>query len=191
MDLINHINENHYIDENILISYKKNYDIVENSGISVKLQNSESYQLLKLPPDSFYKLFGCYELGAGISLFCKNQNELNKNENLLIGWHTSLDNMKKYFYNFNLTNDFFLNLDICLSIKKLSEKIVYDMILSNIDLQKKIFNGIGLYSEPYTAHYFYQNNKIDTLTFIDFYLTTGSGRSHGDYTVVLKPKKAK
>ena len=51
------------------------------------------------------------------------------------------------------------------------------------------FNKFGNYEEPYTAHYFMQNNNISKLGYQPFTVTTGSGRSHGDYTIVLKPYK--
>jgi hypothetical protein len=63
------------------------------------------------------------------------------------------------------------------------------MIKENKNLQEKIFNGIGLYEEPYTAFYFYHGNEIEKLTTIPFSVTTGSGRSNGKYTIVLKPQR--
>ena len=84
-------------------------------------------------------------------------------------------------------DDFYLNQDICKDIKNYSCIKIKKMIDESRDLQMKIFNGITLYEEPYTAFYFYHGDKIVELTTIPFNVTTGSGRSHGDYTIVLKP----
>ena len=63
------------------------------------------------------------------------------------------------------------------------------MIDNSLELQQKIFNGYPIYDEPYSAWYLFAHGKLEKLTYIPFTVTTGSGRSHGDYTIVLKPKK--
>jgi uncharacterized protein YukE len=73
------------------------------------------------------------------------------------------------------------------NIKNYSCKEIDRLINDSDDMKKKIFNGIGLYEEPYTAMYFYHGGNICKLTTIPFNVTTGSGRSKGDYTIVLKP----
>lgn len=62
-----------------------NHKIIEKSGISVKMSDSDKYQILKTGPNSFHSLFGNYELGAGASLFCSKNEELIKNSDLLKG----------------------------------------------------------------------------------------------------------
>ena len=52
-----------------------------------------------------------------------------------------------------------------------------------------IFFGIGNFDEPFTAHWLYEYEKFRTNYVIPFTITTGSGRSKGIYTIVLKPKK--
>lgn len=177
------------LDENILKKNNVKFDIIKYSGISIKMKTSNSYQILKTGPNSFYEFFGSYELGAGASLFCKKEEELIKNQNLVLGWKSDIDKMNVYFSKFiNGTNNFLLNKEICFKIKSFSLKKIKELILDDVNLQKKIFNGINLYDEPYTAFYFYHGNTIQKLTYIDFNVTTGSGRSKGDYTIVLKPK---
>ena len=48
--------------------------------------------------------------------------------------------------------------------------------------------GIGNFDEPYTAKYLIENDKIKKNHYLPFTITTGSGRSKGKYTIVLKPK---
>ncbi len=178
---------NFYLDEGMLKNIK--YNFIEFSGISVKLEDSEKYQILKMGPSSFYKLFDSYELGAGASLFCKKNGELIKNKELLQGWNTTAEKMKNYFSFVNSENDFFNNKEICSKIKTYCNELITTKINNSEELQKKIFNGYPIYSEPYSAWYLYSNGQITKLSCIPFMVTTGSGRSHGDYTIVLKPNK--
>ncbi len=177
----------YYLSEQDLQEIK--YKSIEHSGISIKLQDSEKYQILKTGPNSFNSLFGCYELGAGASLFCLKEEELVKNQDLLIGWNTSSDKMKNYFNFIPNINELLTNKNVCQSIKTYCNNKITEMIDNSKELQQKIFNGYPIYKEPYSAWYIFSNNKLDELKYIPFTVTTGSGRSHGDYTIVLKPKR--
>lgn len=189
-------------DENILNVLSKNdyylseenikglkYDIIIKTGISIKILDSEKFQILKVGPKSFYSLFGSYEVGAGASLFCKRKDELVKNKELINGWNTTFENMKNKFSCIRDVNDLFNNMEICQRIKKQCNAIIIDKIENSIELQQKIFNGYPIYDEPYSAWYLFSHGILEKLTYIPFVVTTGSGRSHGDYTLVLKPKK--
>jgi hypothetical protein len=179
---------NGYIDENILGQEDFFYNVLPYSGISIKLNYSKKYQILKTGPLSFEKLFGSYELGAGASLFCKRQTELVKNLELIAVWGTTVEKMNDYFLHLTKKQiNFETDRLNCEKIKKYSIKKISDMIDTSIVLQEKIFNGKTLYKEPYAAWYFTQGKKIKKLTYLPFRVTTGSGRSKGDYTIVLKP----
>lgn len=176
------------LSEDILEKSNIQYRKIPFSGISIKMTTSNSYQILKIGPNSFNSLFGSYELGAGASLFCLKDVELNKNIDLIKGWNTSIEKMTTYFAEFtNNNNKFYLNKDICKSIKKYSCSQIAKLINTNKDLQLKVFNGVSLYEEPYTAYFFYHGDGLNELTTIPFNVTTGSGRTKGDYTIVLKP----
>lgn len=181
--------ENDYLlTEDILEEYEINFTKIPYSGISIKMANSKNYQILKAGPNSFKELFGSFELGAGASLFCQRENELSKNIDLITGWHTSVDKMAIFFQNYtNGDPNFHLNQDICKKIKQFSCSNIKEKILTSKELKEKIFNGKGLYQEPYTAYYFYHGKNIVKLDTLPFSVTTGSGRSKGDYSIVLKP----
>lgn len=180
---------NYYLSEDVLINNNISYEKLNYSGISVKMHNSKHFQIIKLTPHSFYKLFGNYELGAGASLFCSKESVFKKNLNIIDGWHTTLNSMYNYFSNISdIDKNFYMNQENCKEIKYQSNLIIQSTILKNKNLRQQIFNGINLYEEPYTAHYFYNGTKIEPLTYIPFYVSTGSGRTRGDYTIVLKPK---
>lgn len=178
-----------YLDEDILSGYEDYYEIIEESGISIKLDNTTTYQIVKLWPDSFYKLFGNYELGAGASLYCQEESELVKNISVIKGWKTNIDSLQQYFDIFAISEEKIVSSsDLCRLIKTYSNAKIQSLIDNDITLQQKIFNGIDLYDEPYTARYLLQNKKIKELSYIPFFVTTGSGRSRGVYTIILKPK---
>lgn len=178
----------YYLTEDVLNKKNIGYEKIPYSGISVKMTDSSNYQILKVGPNSFAALFNNYELGAGASLFCLRENELNKNEALIYGWKTTPQNMALFFNDFtNGDLNFHLNQEVCKQIKNFSCKKIEDEINSSQELQEKIFNGKDLYDEPYTAWFFYHGEEIAELKSIPFSVTTGSGRSHGDYTIVLKP----
>lgn len=176
-----------YLSEDILNNNKIKFIQIEKSGISIKMVDSNNFQILKLQPDSFYNLFSNYELGAGASIYCLKENELIKNDSVLKGWKTTISNMMSYFKELKLDKNFINDLAVCKKIKEYSNKKIKELIDNSKELQKKIFNGYQLYEEPYVAWYLYHGDNIEKLTYIPFTVTTGSGRSHGDFTVVLKP----
>ncbi len=180
-------NNSYYLDENILKLNNIKYHFINKSGISIKLSNSKKFQILKLTPNSFKSLFGNSELGAGASLYCQKEEELIKNTDLIKGWGTTIQSMCEYFSNLNIDYNFTNNTNSCKQIKIFSEQKIKEIIDSSISIQKKIFNGIDLYEEPYTAYYLYKDAKLTNLNYIPFQITTGSGRSKGIYTLVLKP----
>lgn len=179
-------NNDYYLNEDNIRDL--DYKIIKSSGISVKMSDSEKYQILKMGPNSFKTLFSCYELGAGASLFCMKESELIKNKELVIGWNTTLEKMKNYFDVEN-ENDLLLNREVCQRIKTFCNNKITEIIDNSLQLQQKIFNGYPIYDEPYSAWYIYSHGELEKLKYIPFIVTTGSGRSHGDYTIVLKPKK--
>lgn len=179
-----------YLDEEILSSYKEYYRVISNSGISIKISDSSDYQIIKLTPKSFYSLFGSYELGAGASLFCNGEEEIKKNIDLIGGWNSSIEAMQEYFKIFVINQHTLTNsLDLCKQIKSHASEKIEEEIEKSVEIREKIFNGIHIYEEPYTARFFMQNNKIKELKVIPYSITTGSGRSRGIYSIVLKPKK--
>lgn len=168
---------------------------VNYSGISVKKKNSKSYTITKISPIPFNTIFGSYELGCGISVFVDKNTDIELNEpKIFKGWNTDIDSMIK-FYSKDIPEIIKLKEDI--DIKK--QKVIYkkiksvakDILKNNIDnstqLQNFVFQGIGAFEEPYTAHYFYQDGVLSRDCYIPYYVDTGSGRHKGDFTVVIKP----
>ncbi|KZX12882.1 hypothetical protein [Methanobrevibacter curvatus] len=165
---------------------------VKYSGISIKRPDSRNYQIQKFTPSTFRKIFGSYELGAGASLYSKKEADFKKNIVVIEGWKTNLNNLLNFFwekYNLDISKD---NSDFCLNdaktIKNFSTKKIKELIENNIKISNFVFQGIGNFEEPYNAYFLYEKGELKTSCQIHFNVTTGSGRSKGDFTVVLKPK---
>lgn len=180
---------NYYLDEDILRGYDEYYNCIDESGISIKKDDSENFTIIKFTPDSFYKIFGSYELGYGASVFCKKTSELPYNVALLKGWKTDVDALKEYFDSEDISLETLTeSLELCKKMKDISTARIKETIDASPRLQHMIFNGKDIYEEPYPAYFFMQNNQLRVLDYIPFNVTTGSGRSHGDYSIVLKPR---
>lgn len=184
------IEHDYFLDE-------ENYNVNEKqiligSGTSIKRPDSSKFQIIKMVPDSFYKLFNNYYLGAAASLYC-NAKELNKNDCVINGWKTSWQELED-----NLPNDLNIKsytiLDeenkvlLCSNIKKYANDKIKHIILNDSKLTDIVFKGKYIYDEPYCAKYLFINNNLEYNKPFDFCVTTGSGRSKGIFTIVLKPK---
>jgi hypothetical protein len=179
-----------YLDEEILSNHENLYEKIPGSGISIKMFGSNAYQLLKMTPDSFNTLFGNYTWGAAASLYCLKEQELKKNIDVISGWKTTINDMKNEFKFFAVTEEnLTTSTDFCSQIKNYSESCIDKKIKNDPKLQREIFNGEGLYKEPYSAYFFMQDYEIKKLGIIPYSITTGSGRSKGKYSLVLKPSK--
>ena len=186
----------YYLDEKMLFNGHIKYSPVKYSGISVKMSDSDKFQILKLTPDSFKTLFGNYELGAGASVYCLREEEIEKNTDVLKGWKTNKNDFINFFSeDLPIVND--LNKDISIieqmeifkAIKELSNNKIKELVDGNKKIQEIVFNGYHIYDEPYSASHFYHGGIITELNYIPFTVTTGSGRSKGTFTIVFKPKK--
>jgi len=156
---------------------------INHTGISVKRPDSNRYQIMKMNPSTFKKIFGSYELGAGASIYCKREKELEKNDSVIRGWKIDWGRFNAYFrVNGNL------NARELQKIKSLSTRKIHEMISKSKTISDFIFRGIGNFEEPYTATWFYEKGELKRAENIPFVVTTGSGRSNGDFTIVIKPK---
>lgn len=165
-------------------------DFIVNTGISVKLSDSKKYQILKINPATFEKLFQSNVLAAGASIYCNSVNEFSKNTSVLSGWGVSINEFEIYFKDI-ISEDFSVsNADSkgeLKLIKKHSNNEIKNIIKNNQEILDYAFKGTGNFNEPYVAHWIYVSGKFQKLEPYDFNVTTGSGRSKGDFTIVLKP----
>jgi len=181
-----------YLDENSVGRFS--LKPVPETGISVKRVDSTRYQILKMNPNTFKTVFGSYELGAGASIYCSKKEELEKNPEVLAGWNIDWEKFEKVFgriANVRALKDRKTPPEIRLSaakkIKAFSNKKIELQIDDNKKISEFVFQGIGNFEEPYTAYWLYEHGSLKNAGRIPFVVTTGSGRSKGDFTVVIKP----
>lgn len=177
------VKKNYYLNENDLKSY--HLEPIIKSGVSVKL-NKSKYTIFKMGPTIFEKLFKNNTLAAGASIYCTKDFE--KNESVLKGWNVSMEDFKSYYSDIiNDSENFLFDKEILNQIKKRSNQEIKNAIVSDNYLSDFIFKGIGNFEEPFTAHWLFENNEFKKNHEIPFQITTGSGRSKGIFTIVLKP----
>lgn len=172
-----------YIDE--LSAIELGYKPVIGSGISVKLSPNYSTTIQKFSPSSFEYVFGSLELGAGASIY-SGSSEIYKNPSVILGWGSNESKFCEYFQNKGIDTTE-LNSSTLLSIKQLSNQLINRYANNNEAIQNMLFCGINIFSEPYTAPWITYGLAIEPNKPRKLTVTTGSGRSKGDFTLVFKP----
>lgn len=182
--------KDYFLDEHDIKQF--NLKPINASGISIKRVDSKQYQIMKMSPSTFKKLFGSNILASGSSIYCNKEIEFIKNNNLLDAWGISENEFINYFnqvLNINLISvtDAKSKENLKL-IKKFSNEKISQIINSDKSISDFIFFGIGNFEEPFTAYWLFEHGEFTPNYIIPFTVTTGSGRSKGVYTLVLKPK---
>ena len=178
------IENDFYLNESNIV--KLDYEIISNSGISIKMSDSKSYQIHKFTVSSFLEVFKDSYLGAGAMIYSQKQNELSKNLKILSIWNISLESFFSHFSKFLIITPE-MELETCRKIKEYSVKKIRSIILENKNLWHVVFTGQGIFDSPYCTHFSYIDNKFTEFEGSDFYITTGSGRIKSP-TIVVKPK---
>ncbi len=171
---------------------KFNLTAVEESGISIKQVDSHSYQIVKMSPSSFEKLFGSNILAAGASVYYKKKKHLLRNKSVLEGWDITEEEFFNYYSNImnkkvgSVVNP---NCQKCLKkIKRYAKKEIHKKVKESPYISKLLFMGIENFEEPFTAPWLYEGEVFRKNSVMPFSVTTGSGRSRGSFSIVLKPK---
>jgi len=183
------MSNDYFLDENDL----KKFNLVpqKDSGISIKRKDSKRFQIVKMSPKTFRKLFKSNVLAIGASIYCNRDEELIKNNDVLHGWKEKEDDFVDYYCKklhvdkFSMTSKD--SKDILKKIKTFSNNKIKEIVEENDFISNYIFFGIGNFDEPFTAKWIYKNAKFEENDKMPFIVTTGSGRSKGVYTIVLKP----
>jgi len=182
--------KDYFLDEKDVEKFELEY--IPKSGISIKREDSKQYQIMKISSSTFKKLFNSNILASGASIYCTKEIEFIKNNDLLRGWGVDENKFINYFnkeLDLSLTSVTLAESKKSLvAIKKFSNEKIAKIINDNKVISDFIFFGIGNFEEPFTAHLLYEHGKFRTNYVIPFTVTTGSGRSKGIYTIVLKPK---
>jgi len=154
------------------------------SGISIKNLDSKKYQIHKFTYESFVRTFEDKFLFIG-HLIYERKNMIYKNNEI--------------FYNLKIPKDVFLKKFNFLHNESDPENLTYQKIKTYcknqiclaINNSKKIqdivFSGKGVFEDPFYASYFFQDDALTPIKIDKYSVTTGSGRSRGEYTIVIKP----
>lgn len=186
----NYLLEKEYsLDESDLVGRK--YEILENTGISVKIDGSTGYTIQKLTHDSFIKAFKDIieepEYMFLALLLYSNDREKYKNSEMMKVLVLEEDEVKEYYIDQLGINIDFDNVEDLSAVRSWAQKELKEAIQSNIDVYSSLFTGSTWFDEPYVAHFIYLNKKIRNNELTDFSITTGSGRSKGKYSIEIKP----
>lgn len=167
------------------------YEVVNDSGISIKMKDSNSYTIQKLTKASFLKTFSILDDVKFIMtslLIYSNSNEIYKNSKIINDFGYTEDEFLSMcrekigidFSEENQTN--FWN-----TVRQYGQKVIKAAIKENTDIWQKIFTGKGWFKDPYYSCFIYKSGKLQKCILADFSITTGSGRSKGDYSIEIRP----
>ena len=175
--------EGFYLNEDSLERLKIKY--LPRSGISIKNLNSKRYQFHKFTYDSFVRTFNNKFLFIG-HLIYEKKHLIHKNDDIFMNLKVS---KKTFFENFNSVYEEHDSEDIRYEkIKTFCKNEICLKINNSKTIQNIIFSGEGVFEDPFYASYFFQNDTLMLMTTpANFCVTTGSGRTKGIYTIVIKP----
>lgn len=173
-----------YLNEDHLIHI--NFDTIIGSGISIKMTDSQSYQIHKFTVNSFLEVFKDPFLGAGAMIYCQKELELIKNQKVLNIWNVSKNSFINYFSK-QLTIEPEMEIATCKKIKEYSSNRIRSILSDNKDLWHLVFTGQGVFDSPYCVNFSYIHGKLKVFNGGDFYITTGSKRLTSP-TIVVKPR---
>ncbi len=181
---------NYFLDEDDVKKFK--LTSIAQTGISIKQASSQRYSIVKMSPSTFQKLFGANILAAGASMYYKKKKKLSLNKNILKAWGISEEDFYAYYANaLNIPIDSVSNINCqkCLKqIKRYANKEIAQLIKNQKSISNFIFYGIGNFKEPFTAPWLFEHGTFRKNHIMPFSVTTGSGRSKGKCTIVIKPK---
>lgn len=171
----------------------KEYIIVEETGISVKKNDSKKYTYEKLSYNSFIELFDKYLDNArmifcGLTLYQEEKN-INLNKQII----EDCNFVEKEFLEMmeskigTLTASIYKKEDVK-AFREYCEKILRNVIENNNEVKEMIFTGKGCFESPYYVNYIYKEGSLSDKVIPEKYqITNGSGRSKRKYTIIFKP----
>lgn len=182
--------ENGYIlTDEMLSSFDIN--ILPFSGISVKMKDSTKYTIQKFTVQSFLKAFekkflNPKEILFSLLMYSKSDHQFKNHsiaKKLGIDYKTFLRDNLNVFSDNDIVDVNEIN-----RIRTSAQDRVMKAIKNDKDLYESIFMGKHWFEEPYSASYIFSLRGMEKNELKDFYITTGSGRTKGDYSIEIKPK---
>ena len=189
----NYLLKNEYILNEDCLEEIKEYDIIKNSGISVKMATSSKYTIGKLTHNTFKKAFEKYiedidYIIYGLFVYTESK-KINFNNKILKDLNIEENKLKEfYFENYGIKIDNVLDENSMNSISKKAREITKNVIELNKELKEQVFTGKGWFDNPYYINFIFKYGDLSNDLYMDYVISNGSGRSKGIYTIILKPQ---
>lgn len=169
------------------------YELISDTGISIKMKNSKHYTYQKFTRNSFCKAF-CnlddVEFWLTSLLIYSADKERYKNERIISDLGSTTESyLSKVSSIMGISTD---NTDCSSfwdSVRKEAQFKIREYINTNTELAENIFTGKHWFESPYHAIFLYESGKLRKNVITSFSITTGSGRSSGKYTIEITPDK--
>lgn len=180
------LNNNYELTEKLLEREKIDYNIISESGISVKRIDSKSFSIVKMTLKSFNAYFKNYLQNPNLyfagAILYTSEKEIHKNIQIIHNLQVEKSEL------LDLVNQNVFNVETYKKIRSYCIQKINNIITGNLELKERLFTGKHVYPSPYYINFITKNGKLTDETIYDYYITTGSGRSKGTYTLVLKPR---
>lgn len=169
------------------------YNIVPESGISIKQKKSRSYTITKMSVNNFINAFNDYiknpnYISAALIFYCK-ENQVNKNYKIAEDLNIDEFEFKQFTKEtFSIKIDNLLDFKSLSLVTKFAKDLVIKTIEDNLDLKEALFTGKGWFDPPYYINFLYYSGQLTDEVFTPYRIDNGSGRSKGKYTIIIKPQ---
>lgn len=183
------------VDEKFLKYSGVQYAVVEDSGISIKLENSKSFTIAKFTVDSFRKLMARYNdamyVAAGVLIY-QDETKILYNYQILEDLNVDYDEFLDYYSEkIGVRIGTISDQETLKSINSASVRRIEQIINNDTAVSDAIFRGKGVFPSPYFANFNYYAGRLTAFKPPAYYVSTGSGRSKGVYTIIFKPVRSK
>lgn len=169
------------------------YQVVPDTGISVKKKDSDSFTYEKLSLNSFVGLFASYLDNAkmifcGLTLYQEEKN-IALNNKIVEDLKFSIQEVQyQMSLSLGISSPSILRKEDVKAFRSYCEQKLREVIENNCEVKEMIFTGKGCFEDPYYVNYIYRNKVLSKDVIPDKYqISNGSGRSKGKYTIIFKP----
>lgn len=168
------------------------YKVIPNSGISVKKADSKKYTIVKLTHNTFKLAFAEYIEGvqfiiAGLLLY-SDKNKIHMNINILEHLKIKEAELEKFYLEkYGLVGKGIFDSHFIAKMSKKARSVVKETIENNLELKEKLFTGKGWFEDPFCINFIFKEGKLTSDIYTDYTISNGSGRSKGNYSIILKP----
>lgn len=161
------------------------HEVVSNSGISIKLADSQKYQIHKFTMQSFLKVFEDRYMGAGALIYTRCDSDINDNQTILNSWELTSSDFYGYFSK-KIGSNASKTPENLSKIQRYCTSSIKNRILNCERISDMVFNGKGVFESPYFAQYSFIHGILSAYQKCDFVVTQGSNRKKNP-TIVIKP----